>query len=219
MELIRYIFFLGIVFIIFSMVWGFFMILYRLLTGIQQRNSIERYIFKIANMYLLVSLSAMQTQEYLMRPDSPKVFITVLGLLVLYSYLTGRLERKRFVMQINNMKIDREELNMKFESFIIIASLVYFSFCITNPVIMENPVNNWFYLTVKDIYATPVIGWIIGFIGIFFLLFMLIKSFMVTTGFVANFMDRISGNKRNDDDGNNNDGFTDYEIIEDDKIK
>jgi len=219
MELIKYIFFLGIVFIIFSMIWGFFMILYRLLTGIQQRNSIERYIFKIANMYLLVSLSAMQTQEYLLLPGAPKSMITIVGLLVLYSYLTGRLERKRFIMQINNLKIDREELNMKFESFIIIASLVYFSFCITNPVITENPVNNWFYSAVKDIYATPVIGWIIGLIGVFFLIFMLIKSFMVTTGFIADFMERITGNKRKDDDNSSDDSYTDYEIIEDDKIK
>lgn len=194
------------------------MILYRLLTGFQQRNSAERYVFKLANMYLLVSLSAMQTQEYLLKPEAPKILITVVGLLVLYSYLTGRLERKRFIMQINNMKINQEELNMKFESFIIIASLVYFSFCITHPVIADNAVNRWFYGAVKNIYDTPVIGWIIGLVGVFFLVFMLIKSFVVTTSFITGFLEKITGTKKNDDD-QNNDGYTDYEIIEDDKLK
>ncbi len=222
MELLKYIFGLGIVFIVFSLIWGFFMFLYRLITGFQSRGRIEIYIFQLVNLYLLVSLSAMQTLEYIEKPQSPRIFLTIIGMLVLYSYLTGRLERRRLIIQFNNRQVVQEKPNLAAESLSIIASLVYFSFCLTHPHIMENDVNLWFYGTIREIYDTPVIGWIIGLIGVFFLLIMLIKSVVVTAGLISSFMDILSGNysrrNRNDDDRHDNDGgFTDYEEIRDDR--
>jgi hypothetical protein len=217
MTLLEYIFFLGIVMIIFSMIWGFFMLIYRILSGLAERPAIERYLVKGLNMYILVSLCAMKTVAYFSIPGTPDVLLTIAGLLVLYVYLTGRMERQRFNIQFNAKSIQTEKLDMRWESVIVVASLVFFSFAIRYPQLAENSMNLWFYTAIEDIYNTAVIGWIFGFIGFFFLLMMIFRSIFISAKFINELIDYLSGNNRNKGDKNKkdgDDGYSDYEIIE-----
>lgn len=206
---------------IFSMIWGFFMIIYRALTGFSERPAIESYVFQVLNMYFLVSLCAMQTHEYLVKPAAPRVLITVVGIFVLYSYLMGRLERTKFVLQFNNNRVSTMRINTAWESFVVLASIVYFSFAITRPELLNNSVNNWFYSAVKDIYATPIIGWLFMIVGFLFLIVNLVKSVFVTAAVINWIIEKVSGNRpgnNNPNSGGDNDEFTDYEVVEDDKL-
>lgn len=225
MELIKYIFYLGITFMIFSMIWGFFMIVYRALTGMGERPAFETYIFRLLNMYFLVSLAAMQTVVYLNKPGAPHILITLTGLIILYSYLMGRLERSRFVMQFNQTRVTTQRVNTMWESIIVLTSLVYFSFVIRKPELLDNSANKWFFDSIHAIYITPVIGWIFKLIGVLLLIVNLFKSVFVTARIISWLLDRLSGGNGNgpfndnNNNGNRNDGdYTDYEIVEDDKI-
>ncbi|MFN3343875.1 MAG: hypothetical protein ACK40M_14355, partial [Flavobacteriales bacterium] len=106
MELLKYIFFIGIVFIVFSGIWSFFMLIYRLLTGLSERPWFETFLFKILNTYFLVSLCAMVTAEYTAKPGAPRILITLVGISILYAHLAGRLRQTRIMVQMNNFRME-----------------------------------------------------------------------------------------------------------------
>jgi hypothetical protein len=154
-------------------------------------------------------------------PRHSAPLIATVGLLTLYSYMVGRLQHKKLVIQINNrfgsMNSAGMNADLRLESFLIVASLVYFTICLYNHAVPYTKINLWFFHSVNDIYTTPIIGWIIGFFGILFLLATLLKAILVTAMFIRNFQDIISGNRNNNDKGNNkgNDGdYTDYEVVD-----
>jgi hypothetical protein len=218
MEILKFIFQLGIIFMVFQMIWGFFMLIYRLLTGLSERPVYETFAFKILNNYFLISLSAIQTLQYTQKPGNPGMLMVMLAIAVLYSYMAGRLERNRFVIQMNNMRVNTERVNMSWETLLILASLVYYSFAINQPEILNNSANKWFYDSVMAIYETPIIGWIFMFLGFFFLLINLIKSVYVTASAITWVMERIAGKPRNNGNDNDNDGYTSYEEVNDDQL-
>jgi hypothetical protein len=218
MEILKFIFQLGIIFMVFQMIWGFFMLIYRLLTGLSERPVYETFAFKILNNYFLISLSAIQTLQYTQKPGNPGMLMVMLAIAVLYSYMAGRLERNRFVIQMNNMRVNTERVNMSWETLLISASLVYYSFAINQPEILNNSANKWFYDSVMAIYETPIIGWIFMFLGFFFLLINLIKSVYVTASAITWVMERIAGKPRNNGNDNDNDGYTSYEEVNDDQL-
>lgn len=217
MELLKYIFHLGIIFIVFSIIWGFFMIIYRMLTGMAQRPLLETYAFKTLNLYFIVSLCAMLTVEYISKPGAPRILITIIGITVLYSYFAGRLQQSKILVQMNNLRVSNERINLAWESTLILAALVYFSFGITRPDILNNDANLWFSTSVKDLYDTIIIGWIISFFGILMLIVNLVRSVVVTANAINWVIDRISGKQNNDSDSGG-DGYTDYEEIKDEQI-
>lgn len=223
MEVLTFIFRLGIIFIVFSLVWGFFLMLFRFAIGLRPLNKIEDYTIKIIHLYVLCSISAMQTLAYL-TPRMPAVTIVIFGLLTLYFYLTGRLERNRMTIKMNNQvfSVKKDAPDMRIEMLFIFLGLFYYSLAITNENIVNNNLNAWFFNTVNDLYDTPLLKWIFGFIGIIFLINMIMRSFI----FTHNLVNLITGgnkNTNNDKDqfgkGNNNDNeFTDYEEIDDNKL-
>lgn len=214
MELLKYIFFLGIVFIVFSGIWSFFMLIYRLLTGLSERPWFETFLFKILNTYFLVSLCAMVTAEYTAKPGAPRILITLVGISILYAHLAGRLRQTRIMVQMNNFRMENTNINMAWESLLILVAMVYFSFGITHPEILINNANTWFAVSVKDLYNTIIIGWIIAFLGIIMLLVNIMNSIMVTSKAVNWIMEKITGTNRNDHGNKNEQGeYTDYEEL------
>lgn len=222
MEVLEFIFRLGIIFIVFSLVWGFFLLLFRLAVGLRPLHPIEDYAIKLIHLYILCSISAMQTLAYL-TPTMPAVTIVVFGLLTLYFYLTGRLERNRMTIKMNNQVFTakKDAPDMRVEMLFIFIGLFYYSMAITNENIVNNNLNVWFFKTVMDLYDTPLLKWIFGFIGIIFLINMIMRSFIFTNNLINTLMGN-KPNRNNDDDNhfnsNNDDDYTDYEVVDDDKL-
>lgn len=215
MNIIDFLFQCGIIYIVFSFIWAFFMFLYNLMMQFRKKTVIETYIFKFLNTYVLISLMAMLTARFMVMPHhSPGLYATV-GLLTMYSYLIGRLERNRMVVQLNNnvMRMGASEINMNMEKLLIPASLIYFVFCLMKPEIAVNPVNAWFQESITQLYETPVIGWIFAFVGVLMLIGLLIRSLFFTSLLLNRLINRSQGGgpgagKKKDDD------FTDYEIMD-----
>lgn len=219
MEILEFIFRLGIIFIVFSLVWGFFNLLFRLAIGLRPLHPVEDYTIKTIHLYVLTSISAMQTSAFL-TDGMPKVAIVIFGILTLFFYLTGRLERNRMSIRVNNrmFSANAKEPDLRIEMLLIFAGLFYYSLCITNENIVNNNLNLWFFTVVNDLYDTPFLKWIFGFFGILFLVNIIFRSFV----FFTNLANTLLGNKRNNNgdgpDSSNDPGdFTDYEIVEDDK--
>jgi len=217
--MINYIFQIGIIYIVFSLIWAFFLFLYNMLTGFSGNRGWQTFIIKCVKTYFLISLVAIFTISYMSDPKHSAPLIATVGLLTLYSYMVGRLQQQRMIIQINNRMgnfAKAPTVDMRAELLLIVAGLVYFTLCLYNHTLPINKVNTWFMNTVKDIYDTPVIGWIIGFFGILFLFATLLRAALGTVMLLQRFQDFISGNKRGNNDHNDrgNDGYSDYEVIE-----
>lgn len=221
MDILEFIFRLGIIFIVFSLVWGFFNLLFRLAIGLRPLHPIEDYTIKTIHLYVLASISAMQTTAFL-SDGMPKVAIVIFGILTLFFYLTGRLERNRMTIRMNNrvFSSNAKEPDLRIEMLLIFAGLFYYSLCITNENIVNNNLNLWFFTVVNDLYDTPFLKWIFGFFGILFLMNIIFRSFV----FFNNLANSLLGNKNKNSgsdpenpSGKDSGDYTDYEIIEDDK--
>lgn len=221
--MIQYIFHIGIIYIVFSLIWAFFILLYNMLTNFSSSAGWQTFVMKCCKTYFLISIVAIFTNQYMVLPGHSAPLIATVGLLTLYSYLVGRLQQKRMILQINNRMgnfTNAANADLRLESLLIVLGMAYFTICLYQKTLPINQANLWFFKTVNQIYETPVIGWIIGFFGILFLLSTLLKAILVTANFIANFQDIMSGrNKRNGDDSkgggrSDDDGFADYEVIE-----
>lgn len=194
--------------------------LFRLAIGLRPLHPAEEYIIKTIHLYVLASISAMQTSAFL-TDGMPKVAIVIFGILTLFFYLTGRLERNKMSIRVNNRMFsgNAKEPDLRIEMLLIFAGLFYYSFCITNESIVHNNLNLWFFTVVNDLYDTPFLKWIFGFFGILFLVNIIFRSFV----FFTNLANTLLGNKKNNsgpdepDSSDNGSDFADYEIIEDDK--
>ena len=189
-----------------------------MLMGFKASAGWQTFLMKAVKMYFLVSIVAIFTIMFMRIPNQSGPLIATVGLLTLYSYMVGRLQQKKLVLQINNKfgNFSNAGINadIRLETFLILAGLVYFTLCLYDNSIPMNKANDWFYKTVNDIYETPVIGWIIGFFGILFLLSTLLKAILFTGMFINNFGDIMSGKKKNGGNkDDNNDEFTEYEEI------
>jgi hypothetical protein len=220
--MIEYIFRIGIIYIVFSLIWAFFLLLYNMITGFNNQAVWQTFLMKSVKMYFLISIVAIFTIQYMQSPRHSAPLIATVGLLTLYSYMVGRLQQKRMMLQINNrfgnFSSGGAQADLRIESALIVIGLVYFTLCLYNHSLPQNKVNHWFYKSVNDIYDTPVIGWIIGFFGILFLLGTLLKAALVTVSLINNLQNTFSGKNKGgnnrDNERNDDGGYADYEIMD-----
>ena len=186
--------------------------------GFRQGELWQTYLMKWVKTYFLVSLVAKYTIEFMHNPNFSGPLIATIGLLTLYSYLVGNLQRKQLIIQINNRMGNfanaAQQIDLRLEMVLVAAGLIYFTLCLFNHQLPENKINLWFYTTINDVYDTPFIGWIIVFVGILFLIGTLLKAANATRIFIQN----ITGNNRNDNNNSNNskkdEGYSDYEVMD-----
>ena len=68
MEILKYIFFLGIIYIVFSIIWFFIALLPKYILGNKENNTqniILNYIIKAAQFYFLASLTAIKALDFI----------------------------------------------------------------------------------------------------------------------------------------------------------
>lgn len=215
MNLLDFLFECGIVYVVFSFIWSFFMFMYNALIQFRTKGMTETYVIKFLNTYVLISLIAILTTGYMAKPMLMPGLYASVGLLTMYSYLIGRLERNRMILQFNRqvLKIGgTDALNMKLEMILVTTGLIYYVVCLTRPEVAVNPVTLWFNKAIHQLYDTPVIGWIFAFIGVIMLISLLIRSVIYTSMLLSGA--RRSGSRKDNKRNDNDDDFTDYEILE-----
>jgi hypothetical protein len=216
MGLLEYTFYLGIVYIVFSLIWGFFMLILNMLTMGQRKGVFEDILLRAGQYYFIVALTA------LVAIDPPKATsieprtLTITGLIVLFLYLLGKMERSRIQMAIKgnmfgNMNVLQRQPNRKIELVFLIAGLAFYTVCTFEPMAATNDATLWFQQSIWDIYETPVIGWIIGLIGVFFLLGMFLRAIMV----IQLFINRLNGNTPSRPEERNENQYDDFEVMDD----
>ncbi len=223
MKLLGFLFDMGIVFIILSLIWGFFMLILNLLTAGERKGIFEENLLKSANYYLLANLSAMVVLGRVASTGVTHYGFQIAGLVMLYLYLVSKQEKQQFKIRmqrgLSNFSFNSERRNKTLDTIYLLVTLALYAACVMIPEMVDNGINRWFMGAIVDIKDTPIIGWIIKFIGVFFLLNIFVRGIIQTQKLTQPKaqnddpfdQNQSIGNQPNKED---DDDFDDYEIVE-----
>lgn len=227
--MLEYIFYLGIVYTSFNLIWFLIKGLYKGLRGIQEEGEVEYFVLKTIFIYFIASLTALKTVK--MGTDASIThaqFLPFIGAMVLYFYLVGKLKRQVFRIQVNRQMFGKvKPRNPKVESSLILVALIFFTVSFNFPLLVDNELTQFMMGMIDSVYSIPVIGWVIAIIAFFFLLSMLFRGVNATLKIIASVLALITGNKeaqdtlfrdmhQQDPPPHSDDDFDDFEIVEDD---
>ena len=213
MELLDFIFRLGVVFAIYGFIWGLIEFAIKLLTAGRRRSLAEVYLIKAIKYFFLVNVTFLFCIE---ENNSSMVVVNqiVIAGIILLTYFVGKLQNSQNRMAIFQVmsgglpKIQTPLFNLRLETIVIALSLGIFSALWFYPEAAFNPMSEWFHESIMNIEDTPIFGFIFKVIGFFFLLNLINKMLSAFT-FLLSGKFRQSPQENNNDD----DDFTDYEEI------
>jgi len=187
MDVIKYIFYMGVIQIVFSTLWKF---IATLASSLFQRIGLNKDLsflgFKAAGYYILVSVSALVTWDMMVKGSTvTAALVGIAGTFIIYTTIAGNLERNRW-RAVMNFERKRVQV-MRFDGYLLISSVALFLVTLALPEIADNPVNNGFRTFIDNVYKTPVIGWIVGLGALFYMLHIIFKG-MRTTDYLINLL-------------------------------
>lgn len=193
MDYFKYIFYLGVVYVVFSLIWFFIAQgLKLLLRSGREERPWEGYFLKSIQYYFVASLTLLKASEYLQtKPNlySNPAVLYLIGGIVLYLYLYGKYGRtKQFAgvratfSMMRNGKISNLNIGQKtkYEPHIIGVTVIFYLISLQFPALVNHKLNLWFLTNINDFYDTFLIKWILGIIGFFFMIGMVIKGLSAT---------------------------------------
>ncbi|MCT4581401.1 MAG: hypothetical protein N4A35_08300 [Flavobacteriales bacterium] len=184
MEIFNYIYLLGIIYIVFSILWFFITSLPKFLSGAFQNNSTSNYLFKSIQYYCIAALTAVQTVDFIEK--NPTIahqtpFYIALGGIIIFLYLAGKTDKAIMSVQIQTNK-SRIQLGgaLKYEPHIVGISIILYLLSFNFPLIMHNNVVAILHAGILNFYDTFFIHFIISIVGFFFLFSMFSRGFTAT---------------------------------------
>ena len=119
----------------------------------------------------------------------------------------------QFNLRLNKDYVGFNSSSLKYDVIIAVLTVGFFIYAAYFPLCVQNGLNDWLFGAIERLHKSFFIGWIIGIIGVFFILGIFIKGFVSFQTLFAQFSELINGNSKPAFDEKN--GFTDYEIVED----
>lgn len=192
MDLLNFIFRLGVVFAIYGFLWGLIEIGFRLLTSGRQRSVGEVYLLRGIKYAFLADVTFL----FCIDGDVSKLNYTnqlIMAGIVLLTYFVGKLQnnqnRNRMFQVFTNARMQLPQqltlFNLRAEIAVIILALGIFTVFNFAPQYAANPISIWFFESIVDIEGTVFFGFIFKVIGFFFLLNMISKMINGVTFLLA----------------------------------
>ena len=241
MEILYFIFYLGINYIVFTVLWFLIVSFPKVVLKISFNSTFSNYILKSIQYYLLAAITSLSTMKfYDKHPEFFSAFV-FLGGFILFLYLAGKMERNKMLFVIKAMiNKNLSSKTLKYEPHLIGFVVTLYAFSFSIPILFNNPLNIWFIDIIGNIYETPVLGSVISFAGFIFLITMLIKGvntikkyWLILMAYITgnpipnepkenDFMNQFNSTKNsmpNEDKIELDDVYVDFEEIEDDTDK
>lgn len=225
-DVINFIFRLGVVFAIFGFLWWLINLGLSLLRGGRKKTETEAYIIKFVRYLFLVDVTVMFCLD---QKGGLSLNYSIIAGLVLLMYFMGKLQNAQ--LRTNTVRFQgmgaenllqqfKPVFNVKLESLVISVSVIVFALLMFFPEYASNPISLWFYESIIDIEDTPVFGFIFKVIGFFFVLSIFMKLAqglltLLTGGKIGPTSNRNKlGNEGTDDDEDEDeDDFDDFEEV------
>lgn len=218
MELLNYIFRLGVVFAIYGFIWGIFEIGIYIVRSGRAKTVQEDYVIKAIKYLFLVDVTFLFCLD--LENENISIYHLTMAGLVLLTYFMGKLQNQQNQLAMFKMMGQgglskmRMNFNIKAEISVIIIAISAFILFIKYPDLSKNPISTWFHESILNIEDTPIFGFIFKVIGFFFLLSMLVKMINAFTYLISgkpfvqasSTFQQFNGRKKKDD-------FDDYEEL------
>ncbi len=213
MELLNFIFRLGVLFAIYGFLWGIFEVILAMITSGRSRTLIEIYTIRGIKYLFLVNVTFIFCFENA-STQLLAIYKTIFAGLILLTYFTGKLQKnqmKSVFLNISKGKLMNNSVyfNARFEKIIISIALITFALLWFFPDYAVNPISTWFKESIINIEETPIFGFIFKVIGFFFLMNLIGK--MISA---VNFLIKGDQSQNNDDFTDNNTLGNDGEFVE-----
>jgi len=219
-ELLNFIFRLGVVFAIYGFLWGLLEIGFRILTSGRERTVGEVYLLRGIKYIFLADVT------FLFCIDGDVSNLNYLNQLltagiILLTYFVGKLQnnqnRTRVFQVFMNSRMQLPKqltlFNLRAEIFVICLALLVFGLFNLAPEYAANPISVWFYESIMDIEDTVFFGFIFKVIGFFFLLNLFAKMINGVTFLLSGArppQDPFDDNQKKEDD---DDDFDSWEEV------
>ena len=218
MELLNFIFRLGVLFAIYGFIWGIFELGLKLLSSGRRKTLAEEYFIKAVKYVFLVDVTFLFCLD--LEHENISTYNLTMAALVLLTYFMGKLQNKQnqlamFKMMGNGIQPPVNNFNIKAEIGIIALAIALFVSFIFYPEIAKNPISLWFHESILNIEDTPIFGFIFKVIGFFFLISMLVKMMNAIMYLISGRpIVQATSSFQNFQDKKKEDGFDDFEELE-----
>lgn len=219
MDILSFIFRLGVLFAIFGFIWFLINAVITLLRGSQEKSTTEVYILKFIRYFFMVDVTLLfcvETSDGNL--DMGKLLTAGLILLMYFLSKFQNAEMKsRFTAMRSSLLSQmptKNRFNRNAEILIISMSTLFFGFLIISPQYAQNPISEWFYETINGFEKAPLLGFIFKVVGFFFVVSIFTK---LSRGLTVLLTGGSIHQNRNEDDFDPKDQdenhFDDYEEV------
>lgn len=207
MDLLNFVFRLGVVFAIYGFLWGILELAILLLSAGRKRSIGEVYLVRALKYFFLVDVTflfCIESESHLIIGNR-----LVIAGLVLLTYFLGKFQNNQnsmrfFQMVGTGLPKQLMTFHMRTEIIVIAISLIAFILFSLFPQYASNPLSEWFHESIINIEDTPIFGFIFKVIGFFFLINLISK---MMSGFTYILSGEAFRKNQKDDDDNDFDDF------------
>lgn len=220
MDLLNFIFRIGVVLAVYNFLWWLFMIGVKILRGNGEKQVFEVYFIKAIRYLFLVDVIFLFTVEQTGGLLSLNYYLFA-GMIILL-YFVGKIQKKQVRNSVFNIRSSTGvgELNnlfnrikpifdLRLEILVVVLAMVLYTVFYFFTQIAYNPIANWLVKNIIGIEEAPVFGFVFKVIGFFFLVSVLVKLMQgIMTLLTGGRVNKYPNNKRDNDD------FDDYTEVE-----
>ena len=221
MQLLDFIFRLGVLFAIYGFIWSLFEFGLRILSQGRARSASEVYLIRAVKYFFLADVTFIFCFENNLLNSIGENKVILAGVILLV-YFIGKLQKNQtnsafFKIAGRNLANPQKQFNYRYEIIIIATALLAFSTFWFYPSIAINPISVWLQESIVKIENAPIFGFIFKVIGFFFLLTIIFKM-LNSINFLLNGSKRRNqnmGQDSNSQDIESDNHFDDYEEVDD----
>lgn len=190
MGFLQYIFYLGVINIVFGFIWKWLFLVPTALLFTLLKIDKAMLIVKAFGTYLLASLTALIT---LIAIENAGVFKTVLypligGFILFMSYASNASEASRQAQMDLNYEMME---NLKYEGFFMVGAVSLFLITLFSPAIANNSLIEWLFEAIAWAYELPVIGWIVKIGGVLIVINIIFHGFLASGLLIGTLVGRV----------------------------
>ena len=180
MQLLTYIFYLGVIYITFNLLWWLLMQLVKAISSEpDQQPPAVSLVLELVSNYFLVALTVLKSSEMIAEKGGQLALwaYPVIGGLVLFSYLARKRDKSPFQIMLNQQRVNLgPKRHYVPNKWVLPGTMVFYTLSYFYLPLVSSAFNLGLMQTISSIYNMVIIGWIIRILGFFFLLRILFQG-------------------------------------------
>ncbi|MCK9375965.1 MAG: hypothetical protein M0P73_07435 [Syntrophobacterales bacterium] len=173
MGIIKFIFYVGIINIVFSFIWKWIFVVPAAIFFTLINFDKGMIVVKAFGAYLLISLLGILSLGFIEENIiSDKIYLIIIGSFMIYMILSNTFyeARKKALVEYNYELLERLNREEIFNILIIICSIIYFIYIFIDPMVAINSLTYFLFKTIDWAVKLPILGILLAIGGIIYLL-------------------------------------------------